>query len=885
MKRISILVVVALVLTLAASLAVGATNDTIYVDGEHGVDEDNCGSGPSGDACKTIQYAISDVAEAGDTIEVAAGEYVEVGQIVIDKDLSIVGENMDTTIIKPDGDTGSSGDDRGWFLVGAGSEFNLSNVTLDGEGKNIHQAIRSYGTGTIENNIIENIRYSDTMGFGIAVFGNMVISNNMISNIQRVGISIFDMSLFLGGDPKATDVIVEGNTLIGKGPGGDVFGYGIEQDCGAKATISGNTFRNWGSDTADWASAGILVHDNFFAGVAAEATITGNTFEDNEYGLYVGDYGHAASVVTATNNVFENNQKRGVLRWAADEDVVPGVVGATYNWWGAASGPSGEGPGSGDSVSENVNYSPWWGDHEGSFDVEEGDDGEIVVPSETDVSEIQQIIGDAPYGAVIVLPAEVIEGSFTIATPGITIVLSDGTVIQPTSPCFVVAEDDITITSDSLGGVCQPSDGDPGIDVSTAVSGLVIKGIEIDGSNTSGDGIYINASVKDLQILDNYIHSCASGIHYTDNGEVSGVHEVQGNLFMDNTDFGVENLSGQLYDVTYNSWGEQDGPYGEGSETGDPVSDDLTFDPWTHVAVFMTSSGTPQDNQVATGYQITYTIQMDAYEVQGADFQLSFDDSALKVVSISDGGLFPLEARLTTVADANTHGIISFHGGRGLERTLSGAAQEVYTVVFEALSAGSSPVALELVQASFAMAPGYGGSNNIYPSELEDGEVTIHPATTVTGRIDLQGRADNSGAVMTFLEGPTLGYGPFVFDPSSYWGDISVGVAYDDTYTITVDMPRYLNVTITSTKSVEIGEEPVDLSTLVLFGGDVNGDHMIDIADAGAIGGAYGAVLDGAGWNPDADINDDGVIDILDLALMGGNFGLTSATAYDGWNP
>ncbi len=36
-----------------------------------------------------------------------------------------------------------------------------------------------------------------------------------------------------------------------------------------------------------------------------------------------------------------------------------GLVNATWNWWGAANGPSGNGPGAGDPVSENVDYEPW----------------------------------------------------------------------------------------------------------------------------------------------------------------------------------------------------------------------------------------------------------------------------------------------------------------------------------------------------------------------------------------------------------------------------------------------------------------------------------------------------------------------------------------------
>jgi len=35
------------------------------------------------------------------------------------------------------------------------------------------------------------------------------------------------------------------------------------------------------------------------------------------------------------------------------------TVNATYNWWGDASGPGGQGPGTGDNVSANVLYDPW----------------------------------------------------------------------------------------------------------------------------------------------------------------------------------------------------------------------------------------------------------------------------------------------------------------------------------------------------------------------------------------------------------------------------------------------------------------------------------------------------------------------------------------------
>jgi len=365
----------------------------------------------------TIQGAIDD-AEEGATIEVEEGTYEE-PQIVIDKNLTIEGEDKETTIIKPAEDTGTSGDDRGWFLVDSYDvEFNLSNVTLDGEGKNIWQAIRAYGTGTIDNNIIKNMGHDtqDNMGFGIAVFGNMVISNNHISNIERVGISIFDMSLYLYDEPKATDVVVTGNTIIGMGPDADILGYGIELDCGANATISNNTFRNWGPDTTDWASAAILVHDAFSVGVSAEATITSNTIEDNEYGIYVGYYGDAESIVVANSNNIQGNAELGARAWADEDEDFPSTLDFTNNWWGDDSGPYHEEKnpnGQGDSVSDNVSFSPWLDD-----EYPDGEPKAIRVPD--DFTTIQDAINAMGDGDTIEVGPDTYEEDITI-DKGITL--------------------------------------------------------------------------------------------------------------------------------------------------------------------------------------------------------------------------------------------------------------------------------------------------------------------------------------------------------------------------------------------------------------------------------------------------------------------------------
>jgi hypothetical protein len=59
-----------------------------------------------------------------------------------------------------------------------------------------------------------------------------------------------------------------------------------------------------------------------------------------------------------TPNIFNNNNIFGNTTWGLLNET--GVlVNAENNWWGAADGPSGSGPGSGDAVSADVDFTPW----------------------------------------------------------------------------------------------------------------------------------------------------------------------------------------------------------------------------------------------------------------------------------------------------------------------------------------------------------------------------------------------------------------------------------------------------------------------------------------------------------------------------------------------
>ncbi len=311
-----------------------------------GTDDVSHGAAIGAAAFKTIQYAISDSRVlAGDTILVGAGTYTEVGQIVISKNLNIVGADKATTIIKPSQDTGVAGDARGWFLVPAGITFNLGNITLDGTGKLIYMGLYYWGNGIVNNCIVSNIKYNesgpDYQGRGMIIKGNVDVTNSTFTGMGRIGIQYF------GGGGTAS-----GNTITGKGAG-TWLDYGIELGNDAIVNVQNNTISNNTGVVVPDGSAAVLV--TTFSGLGTTTvTVTGNTLTNNGIGIAVGYDLSDTSVVVAHNNTISANTI-GIL------STHP-VVDATNNWWGSASGPyhaTLNPSGTGNDASDFVNFTPW----------------------------------------------------------------------------------------------------------------------------------------------------------------------------------------------------------------------------------------------------------------------------------------------------------------------------------------------------------------------------------------------------------------------------------------------------------------------------------------------------------------------------------------------
>jgi parallel beta-helix repeat protein len=224
-------------------------------------------------------------------------------------------------------------------------------------------------TGTIQNNSVSSHSY--TGGYwaasGILVYqssGNTdTLSNNPVRE-NLVGIYYYNSSS-----------TIDGNTVTASatGVGLDEF-YGIIADPGDPQDIprpapvdegevlegmqallpGGNTYTiNVTNNNVDGDDS---VNATGIAGVAWSPNTlnfkaSGNTVTDWAWGfdMYQED-GATLNANANFNNIMSN------VNYGAFSNT---PVNFTNNWWGDENGPSGEGVGSGDAVSANVNYDPW----------------------------------------------------------------------------------------------------------------------------------------------------------------------------------------------------------------------------------------------------------------------------------------------------------------------------------------------------------------------------------------------------------------------------------------------------------------------------------------------------------------------------------------------
>ena len=361
MKKIfSILFALVLVLSFSLVTAVPATAASEVWVAPTG---DDSNPGTEAEPFLTIQKGI-DAVDPGGTVNVLAGTYQLAGypgEIKIrDKSLTLLGAQADVPIVNGE----RAGDEsiiRGkgtgvppwkpssWCVI----RIQHSDVVVNGFTiENGKRAVAIQGPGEGISNILVSYNYIEESGrdgiFRDNAAADVTITHNYIASNPR-GIATN------GGATTITD-----NTFYGNGKGidfhgGDPYGKYFPDYAEPKypTIISSNAFTN------DFTSITLRL-DKCHQSI----TITGN------------DITEARSAAIKTWNVYDENLVNPAIHYnniwnnefGINNQVTEINLDATNNWWGHASGPSGEYGrvddegeviGKGDAVSDNVDWDPW----------------------------------------------------------------------------------------------------------------------------------------------------------------------------------------------------------------------------------------------------------------------------------------------------------------------------------------------------------------------------------------------------------------------------------------------------------------------------------------------------------------------------------------------
>jgi parallel beta-helix repeat protein len=348
------------------------------------------------DAFNSIQDGIDAV--AGSTVLVHAGTYNE--RVTINKSVDLRGAQYgvnptaagartipaDESIVDVTG-LGYANPDIAVEIASGVSGVTIDGFTLIGDPTNTladTSVIRCGGSAgtannvSISNNIVDGkygVIYKG--GVGLTVHQNRMVVNkngvvvqpNAASNVT-ISDNVFNLGSSPAGDESAIYLSrcdqcnVIGNTATGFINAKGLVGSGV-----SNLTVSGNTFTGNKDAVSIWGSSTyIAISDNDLSnslryGInikGQDVDITGNEIKNNgDVGINIDRHVINTERVTVLCNNISGNTNYGVKVNTAN---VTEIINAEYNWWGDASGPfhpTSNSGGSGNAISDGVDFDPW----------------------------------------------------------------------------------------------------------------------------------------------------------------------------------------------------------------------------------------------------------------------------------------------------------------------------------------------------------------------------------------------------------------------------------------------------------------------------------------------------------------------------------------------
>jgi hypothetical protein len=767
--------------------------------------------------------------------------------IQIDGDL-VTGTVKDNTI------TGIAYSGGSWVATAILDSYSAVNIQ-DNTLSSCHTCIYKIdGSGQITGNVLSVIKAS---GYSWGIIATDPPGARPSPYDTRVSES---QSAFasVAASPEATlAVSVDNNTVTFSGTD-NTSSYGIEADAGYG--VDDIAFGATGNTVSGFAVGMDIYHcqSGCSSGVLTGATVNGNNFAGNTIGLR--------------------------------SNVSYLTVNAENNWWGSACGPA-DG-----YVVGPVDYNPWWLTPTGA--------AVTPAPIINGMSASDQCaqINSAASGSVINYPTNgTMPGGVVVNNNNVTINLN-GSTMGAGSPAITVDADDVEIngpgTLDGTGGTPASA----GVLVQAGADNFTLSKVEV---KNWLDGVQVASAVTSLKIVNNFIHDNTDAGLQVD-AAVSGVATVEGNLFKANGGNGIE--SAVALEAEYNSFGHRGGP-----ASGDGVSATVDADPWTFAETYIDMDPTTAGDQ--TTRNLTQTVpswqafdvevRAEAVNVYGLTFKVDYAAAELTFNGITWAPGLPGTCYALTGLSAGQIGYTCNWMSAWTTPTTGAIAKLNFTPTGAGLSlAGPWSTSLDVDSGISAAGTNSGAEvylNNVKLATSEvnarditdanDGTITVTPIAAYTGFIDVQGRADDSGAVLNVYSTNGLVAPALATTSSAKGGGYTTPsgsmLVVGWTYYFAVDKPLYVKTLATPAASVPNRQLSTaaltSLGQLVLKGGDADNLESVDIVDATCIGGDYGTLTDwGCGTNGgNSDVNGDGKIDILDLTLMGGNFGITSST----WAP
>jgi hypothetical protein len=377
---------------------------------------------------------------------------------------------------------------------------------------------------------------------------------------------------------------------------------------------------------------------------------------------------------------------------------------------------------------------------------------------------------------------------------------------------------------------------------------------------------------------------------------VAGVVTIQGNLFKVNTGNGVDYGGAGTLNAEYNSWGADQGPAVAG---GDGAGATVDFDPWTFAEVYIDVDPATSGDQIVRGVNestsFDVALKVDGENLYGLSFKFTYNPAYITfngpptfaapwagqcaVVGTPPAGTFAYNCYLISgpAWDGGTVATFNFTATDNGGYTPPPGPWTTYFDI-SALPAETNAGAVGGVKV-FVNNAGFNNASVMPDRDItdsNDGQINITGIAQFTGFVDLQGRPNDSGALVEAKDGVNVKANATSASSGKYTTSY-VGaflLAINASYDVNVDRALYLP----ATKNWQLTTRPLTtLTTVVLLGGDATNDNVVDIFDGGCIGPAYGGGPVVCNVTGNSDVNGDGVTNILDLVLFGGNYLLSAS--------